>query len=79
MSNLNYTKMKISLIEKIKHLGKRYYRGPIIRWLIVDKDNKSVNCYRCGNIANCLITGKVIGFRFRIPVCKKHLKQHHEN
>jgi len=62
-----------SFLNKILHIGKRYYYGKMIRWLLEDKHGKSVYCDRCQNIANGIEEGKIIGFKYRIPLCKKHL------
>lgn len=61
-------------INRISHIGKKYYYGKMISWLIGDKKGKSVYCNKCGNIANGIEEGEILGFIYRIPLCKKHLE-----
>lgn len=60
-------------LNKVIHVNKQYYYGRMIRWLLEDKNGKGVYCDRCGNIANGIEDGKVLGLTYRIPLCKKHL------
>jgi hypothetical protein len=64
--------MKEKFKNKIKHIGKKYYRGRVIHWLIEDKYGEKVYCDKCGNIANGVWKGKILGFNYMIPLCKNH-------
>lgn len=59
--------------NKISHIGKHYYYGRMIKWLLEDKTGKSIYCDKCLNIANGIEQGKILGLTYRIPLCKKHL------
>jgi hypothetical protein len=61
-----------SILNRISHIGKKYYSGHT-RWLLTDKKGRSISCDCCGNIANGVITGKVWRFIYTIPLCKKHI------
>lgn len=67
--------MEFTFKEKSLHIGRNYYSGKLIRWLLADKKGESVYCFRCGNIANTIITGKLFGFiKYTIPVCRPHIE-----
>lgn len=65
---------KTTLLNKIKHIGKKYYSGHI-RWLLQTKKGKYVSCDKCGNIANGVIGGTLKGYTYNIPMCEKHLAE----
>lgn len=64
---------RFSFLNRLSHIGKKYYVGSRIRWLLQDKKGKGVYCDKCGNIANGIEEGKCLGFRYRIPLCETHL------
>jgi len=59
--------------NRIKHIGAKYYCGHLISWLLTDKFGNGVYCDKCGNIANGIEEGKILGFTYRIPLCHKHM------
>ena len=59
--------------NRIFHIGKKYYYGRLVRGLLENKKGKNIYCDKCGNIANGIEEGKVLGFTYRIPLCKKHM------
>lgn len=59
--------------NRLSHIGKKYYTGRMVRWLLEDKKGTGVYCDKCRNIANGIEEGRVLGFKYRIPLCKKHL------
>ena len=61
-------------LTQLSHINKRYYYGRDIRWLIEDKHGKKVYCDKCGNLANGIEQGHILGLIYRIPLCKVHLK-----
>lgn len=71
MENLNYR----LFFSRLLHIGKKYYYGRLVRWLIEDKHGKSVYCNKCGNIANGIDVGQILGFTYIIPLCNKHLEE----
>ncbi|GAB4023202.1 hypothetical protein GCM10028808_72920 [Spirosoma migulaei] len=57
------------------YLNADFYYGGAIRWLLVDKNGNSVDCDRCGNIANAILkTTRTLG-TYYVPLCKKHFHQ----
>ena len=62
-------------LNRLRHIGKRYYCGKLVRWLIADKNGKSVYCNKCRNIANGIDEGRMCGLTYRIPFCNKHLNE----
>jgi len=63
-----------TFFNKIAHINKKYYAGRTVRWLLVNKIGNGVYCDECGNIANDVKKGKVLGLTYRIPLCGKHLE-----
>ena len=59
--------------NRLSHIGKKYYCGRMVRWLLEDKNGTGVSCDKCGNIANGIEQGRVLGLTYRIPLCKKHI------
>lgn len=59
--------------NRLAHVGKKYYYGRMARWLLKDKNGNGVYCDKCGNIANGIEEGCVLGLTYRIPLCKNHL------
>jgi len=59
--------------NSLKYVGKNYYCGNLVGWLLEDKKGKGIYCDKCGNIANGIEEGRVLGLTYRIPLCKKHL------
>lgn len=78
LEKINYTDLKMDTItfkEKTLYIGKKYYPGRLIRWMIADKKGESIYCFRCRNIANQLVGGKLFGFiKYTIPVCQPHIE-----
>lgn len=77
-SKMFWLKLKVKILEirfKIKYIGKNYYHGRLVRWLIADKKGVSVYCAHCGNIANGVHQGKVLFMKYTIPLCKVHLNK----
>lgn len=59
--------------NKIKYIGKKYYYGSLVKWLIKDKKGRSVYCDQCGNIANDVKREKIFRFiNINVPICKLH-------
>jgi hypothetical protein len=57
------------------HMGRKYFTGNGIRWLIENERGQNVSCGWCGNIANAVITGEFLGMAYQIPICKKHIAE----
>lgn len=67
--------MEKGRIEKLRSYWHRSYYSNGIPWLLMDKDERSVSCDRCGNIANgIMVVKRQIGI-FNIPLCKKHISE----
>lgn len=62
--------------NKIKYIGKKYYYGSMVMWLIEDKNGNSVYCDQCGNIANHVNREKIFGFiNIDVPICRPHAEK----
>lgn len=75
--------MKKLFNQLMPFLNRKYYNGRMIRWMIEDVNGRSVSCFCCGNIANMIGEVTLMGWLFRLPVCKKHtadyLQKHNPN
>ncbi len=71
--------MKKLFNQLMPYLNRKYYNGRGIRWMIEDANGRSVYCFCCGNIANAVGEVKLMGWLFRLPVCKAHLRSYMNN
>jgi hypothetical protein len=60
---------------KWKYIGKKYYSGTGIKWMIQNKKRENVSCDRCGNIANGIKLEKLLFMTVSIPLCKVHIAE----
>jgi len=63
-----------SFLNRIFHIGKRYYVGNQWNFSLIDKRGESVCCNKCERTAFEVEEGKVFGMTYRIPLCQKHLE-----
>lgn len=64
-----------TFFNQLSHVGKQYYDGRMVRWLLEDVNGNGVYCDKCGNLANGVEIGTVLGLNYRIPLCKVHLSK----
>lgn len=58
---------------RYKFMGRVFYIGRYIRWIIENERKEPVYCGWCGNYANGVISGEFLGMKYQIPICKKHI------
>lgn len=67
--------MKKLFNQLMPYINRKYYSGSP-RWMIQDANGRSVSCFCCGNIANAVGEVKLMGWLFRLPVCKAHIRSY---
>ena len=67
--SLRITHVVGMFFNRLSHVGKKYYYGRMVRWLLEDKNGTGIYCDKCGNIANGIEQGRVLGLTYRIPLC----------
>ena len=65
----------ITFEEMTSHINKRYFYGKMVRFLLSNHKGESAYCFRCGNISNAVIHGKLFwNTKYTIPVCNQHIE-----
>jgi hypothetical protein len=53
-------------------VGKKWFHGKYIRWIIANERGGDEDCIHCGNTANGVVAIKTDQRTYNLPFCKSH-------
>ena len=56
-------------------MGRKFFIGKYIRWLIENNRGERILCGWCGNIANGVVIGTFLETKYQVPICKSHIEE----